>query len=308
MDSRADKAAVRLQLVGGLGNQVFGYMFGRYLTQKGIQIIYDTSEIDRGYTKHGVFLESLDFEGRFVNFREKNGLVVYYLRRLSYALQARFPDIPWPRFLAPCYSASEVGWDVQHELNAAPGMTLRGYFASYRYFAEVAAVEDDILAIVPRSPSNFYRDQYAELSKLRFLAVHVRRGDYVGLSGLYGLCGRDYFRDAITKASEIAGPWEKIVVFSDDIKESKSLFSEFGDLDVKFIEPVSESGAEESLMLMTLATGHVISNSSFSLWGSLLSKTSLITVRPEPWHKGMDTPLDLFPKSWLESPSHFLGN
>jgi hypothetical protein len=74
------RSSIKVQLVGGLGNQLFCYSFGKYLEQLGHKVIFDTSEVDRGYTKHGVFLESLDLEGDFRNVRKELGFFRYVLR------------------------------------------------------------------------------------------------------------------------------------------------------------------------------------------------------------------------------------
>jgi hypothetical protein len=291
------RTSVKVQLVGGLGNQLFCYAFGRFLESKGHRVIFDTSEVDRGYTQHGVFLESLEVPGEFRNLRTEFGKLRYFFRRFSFAIQARLKFNEWPSWASPCYTADSVGWSVAHEEAARAGITMRGYFASYRYYEQVLKHVDFNSSVTPRAPSEYFLSKKHDLAKDRWIAVHLRRGDYVGLKDLYGLCGVDYFRKAF-EAVKSSGSFSRVVVFSDDVKQATKLLAGVFDLPTEFVMPPNESGAEESLLLMSLASAHIISNSSFSLWAALLSVSSEVVTVPHPWHKGMDTPNDLFPPSW----------
>ena len=296
------RSSIKVQLVGGLGNQLFCYSFGKYLERLGHKVIFDTSEVDRGYTKHGVFLESLDLEGDFRNVRKELGIVRYILRRVSFAAQVRLRTIKWPTWASPAYTAEEVGWSQEHEKHAQPGVTLRGYFATYKYFQKSKEIFGNNLQ--PRKPSFFYTTMREELQSERWIAVHVRRGDYVGLQNLYGLCGPRYFRSAFSAIPD-KDKYSRVVVFSDDLNEARELLRDAFSIPAVFIEPPTESGAEESLLLMSLASAHIISNSSFSLWAALLSNGTDAVFYPDPWHKGMDTPSELVPPNWKPIRSDF---
>jgi hypothetical protein len=158
--------------------------------------------------------------------------------------------------------------------------------------------------VQPRKPSLFYSTMQEELQSEQWIAVHVRRGDYVGLQNLYGLCGPRYFRSAFDAIPDKEN-YSRVVVFSDDLEAARELLKDAFGIPVFFIEPPTESGAEESLLLMSLASAHIISNSSFSLWAALLSKGTKAVFYPDPWHKGMETPSDLIPPNWKPVSSDF---
>jgi len=296
---------VRVQLVGGLGNQLFCYAFGRYLETLGHRVVFDTSEIDRGYTKHGVFLTDLNVTGEFRNFRKDLGATLYFLKRLSFGMQNKLQIKNWPRKMAKTYTAKEVGWDLRHESAAEPLITMRGYFASHRYFDAVRALDPSFGNLWPISGSSFFDLKARELGGRSWLAVHVRRGDYEALQDLYGLCGRNYFQEAYREILQRC-EFEKVVVFSDDVEKAKVLLSEIFDKPTEYLNPPKDSKAEESLILMTLATCHIISNSSFSLWAAMLSETTEMVAYPSPWHKNMPTPYKLIPPTWVGVDSNFL--
>ena len=101
------------------------------------------------------------------------------------------------------------------------------------------------------------------------MSVHVRRGDYLKIAGNISLSA-SYFNRAL---SAFIG--KQIVFTSDDILWVKSNFPGhyYSNMDVK-----------DDLALQSLASYHIISNSSFSWWGSYLAK-SKHTIAPKPWFK-----------------------
>jgi hypothetical protein len=57
----------------------------------------------------------------------------------------------------------------------------------------------------------------------------------------------------------------------------------------------------ETLILMSMASGHVISNSTFSWWGAYLGhikKRNGNVIAPNPWFKNMVPPDKLIPRDW----------
>jgi hypothetical protein len=63
-----------------------------------------------------------------------------------------------------------------------------------------------------------------------------------------------------------------------------------------------ESTAAEALYLMSLGSGSVISNSTFSWWSAKLGNGGPI-VAPQSWFKTLPEPLHLIPPDWLRIPS-----
>jgi hypothetical protein len=92
------------------------------------------------------------------------------------------------------------------------------------------------------------------------ISVHIRRGDYLGISNILPSIDRSY----IDKALELHGGYDKLLIFSDDKEFAKSL---------NYKNSIVVEGLEdyEEMWLMSLCNHHIISNSSFSWWGSFLN-------------------------------------
>jgi len=197
-----------------------------------------------------------------------------------------------------------VGWAKGQEL-FPEGLVRHGEFLTTRYFEELKDKGDGWNASI-RNPSPFFKERKRAFTGTSFLAIHVRRGDYVELGDKFGPLGDDHLRVAVALLKKRGGNREKILMFADDTKAARGLLS--GALsaeDLVFLEPPEGADAAESLVLMTMATSHIISNSSFSMWGALLSPHQGEVVAPDPWMKGMPTPNQLLPKKWLRTSAFF---
>ncbi len=61
-----NRKPTQINLVGGLGNQLFGYIAGKYLEKLfGHNVVFNTWRIPKGLTDHGVTVEARNLEGEF---------------------------------------------------------------------------------------------------------------------------------------------------------------------------------------------------------------------------------------------------
>lgn len=141
-----------------------------------------------------------------------------------------------------------------------------------------------------------YKDEIKQLfgegiGYLPYVAIHLRRGDYVGNPFYCQLWETGYYIDAINLF-----PGRKFLVFSDDIEFAKKYFE--GD---KFA--FDESNELEAFNKMASCESHIIANSSFSWWAAYLS-TSLTqkVVAPtyDKYYTDGNTTRTVFPESWIQ--------
>ncbi len=126
-------------------------------------------------------------------------------------------------------------------------------------------------------------------TKIDMIAVHVRRGDYVGHKFYVDLMETRYYEKAMSLF-----PYSDFLIFSDDIEWCKQQGIFFG---CEFSEGNDEI---EDMNLMACCKGHIIANSSFSWWGAYISPCSEKIVAPskENWYSdGIER--TVCPKEWI---------
>jgi hypothetical protein len=291
------KSTLTVQIVGGLGNQLFGYFAGRaYEIKYRRYVNYDLSQLNQGMTQHGSDLRSFKLEADFI----KLGPV-----RLLYSKLVQFVVLALPKF--------EL--EVQHFLGqwSATGLDqpipllptrkrflVRGYFQNSNSVSEVLNRGQSLEL---KNPSDWYTSLERDALSEQPIMVHVRRGDYMLLQQEFGLLSAEYFQTAINHARVFIGDSERLVwLFSDDLELAKVEFAQVPLGAVKWIDVPPGTDDAESLLLMSKGSANVVSNSTFSWWSATLSRNEVV-VAPSKWFRGKDDPISLIPNSWIRLPS-----
>lgn len=127
---------------------------------------------------------------------------------------------------------------------------------------------------------------------LPYVAIHVRRGDYVNNPFYCQLWETGYYIDAINLF-----PNRKFIVFSDDVEFVKKYFE--GD---KFA--FDESSNEiDALNKMASCSDFIIANSSFSYWAAWLSPSvnkKVVAPTYDKWYSSGNTTQTVLPKNWIQ--------
>jgi len=165
---------------------------------------------------------------------------------------------------------------------------LCGYFQSEKYFKNVS----DILRKEYTFSDEIYKLCYHYLKTYgdnEIISLHVRRGDYLQETNFVNLNLKYYY------SSLKILPKRKVLVFTDDIEWCKMNFNS-----PQFIV-VETNNKVIDLCLMTICNYHIIANSSFSWWGSWLSKSKK-TISPSQWFQNDYSSLntkDLYLPNWI---------
>lgn len=186
----------------------------------------------------------------------------------------------------------ESGFSFDEKLfNECPDwVNIQGFFQSEKYFKHIR----DQLLIDFEFHDNIFEPAKQVVSNWnKPIALHVRRTDYVTnpnhttLDLNYYKKSLDYFDDDC-----------EIIIFSDDPEwcMKQKLFES----DRFLVSETKDNYLD--LCLMTLCSGHIIANSSFSWWGAWLSNNQKV-IAPSGWFKGsnnehLDTK-DLIPENWM---------
>lgn len=290
-----------VQLSGGLGNQMFQYAFGRFLSLK-----YKTD----------FKLDAFMLSDKSYNFGNKN----YAFRNYSLGVfnikadVARQRDIPF--LFRRYFSGFFMFWitAIRRKFFSNPGQEsffhfdesklllgqnvyLEGYWQSYRYFDQIEKeIHEDFT--LKYSLSGKMKELFEEISSCNSVCVHVRRTDYVG-NNYYESLSNNYYNNAVKYINEIH-PIDKIYVFSDDIIWCKSnLFFNFPTFFVG--DEYSGENDEGHLILMAASRDFIIPTSTFSWWASWLgSREGKIVIAPKYWFSDKKINIkDLIPKNWV---------
>ena len=253
------------RIMGGLGNQMFQYAFGRTLSLKyNMNLLLETS---------------------FYSNQQGNGVI------RSFELN-KFNDLN----LNTNITFIE-GTLYQLEENTPPNVKLiknntyllNGYWQNELYFNEY----EDIIKNDFAPTEKTFNKLITILDSDNVVSLHVRRTDFLKTNGHNQVQELSYYEKAI----EEIGIYDKIFVFSDDLQWCKDNLK-FNNM--FFIEGLSNI---EDLWLMSLCKNNIIANSSFSWWGAWLNKNETKKViAPSKWFKEEINYLsnDIICKKWIK--------
>jgi hypothetical protein len=289
---------ITVRLIGGLGNQLFGYYAGAALAARhGTTLRIDTSWTRHGITDHGIEILKFDLPGEWIrndSLRAKLSAPGTIPGR-AWAKAVR--EIPALRTPLRIHEAQGIGHDPTL-LDQPAGTRLRGYFQSWR------TVQNAVDRGYPQRPAlkrpSAWLDSVIERADSeRPLAVHVRRGDYTSIDE-FGLLGPAYYEAAIDRlrSEGVHGP---IWLFSDEPDVARQALGRYAD---EAESMMSRDGPATEMLAMSYAAGNVIANSTFSWWGAWMNHGNTPVIAPSSWFARGPEVSGLIPPVWrLVGPS-----
>ena len=186
---------------------------------------------------------------------------------------------------------NEATWNSP-DVNVPPNTSIsfEGYFQSSKNFF---GYDNEIKKIF--EPSSIFLEKikiiYPNILNEKTVSIHVRRGDYLMLSDVLPVLDISYFIHCLESVKD----FEMVYVFSNDKTWAKENFKS-----EKFTI-VDKLQDYEELWLMSLCKINIISNSSFSWWGSFLNTNKEKRVfSPDLWFgpSGVHPHYNIFEDSW----------
>lgn len=286
-----DKIIVRI--MGGLGNQMFQYAWGRFLADRlNVPLELDLTTFDEGYEARSFALDYFNITTKLASRED-----VALLRKRPFWGVKAFRKLLGVR-------TGHVRENGNHAIDEGlfsvkPPALLDGYWQCARYMELARSlINKDFQFMRALSSSN---EEHLEcINASESVALHVRRGDYVSnptFNAVHGVCSIDYYRKAVALMLDLLKD-SRFYVFSDDL----SWVSENLDLPqgTVFIDN-NQNVPHEDLRLMTACKHNVIANSSFSWWGAFLGQYSdKQVIAPLQWYAQGRSSGDFLPSSWLK--------
>lgn len=191
-------------------------------------------------------------------------------------------------------------------------VSLEGYFQTEKYFAHIADEihEDFTFKQEYLNPCKKYIDSLDASP----IFLHVRQLDNIGREEYHPILPISFFEEALSNFSDDT----PCFVFTDDMnwcksqeffKQKRFLFNESNQ--TYSYKTVDGKGQMQNtllpqvdLCLMSLCSGGIIANSSFSWWGAWLqnNRGKIIAPNPEKWFGSAMTHLDtsdIIPERWI---------
>ena len=283
---------ITVRLIGGLGNQLFGYYAGAALAARHKTTLrLDTSWTRHGITDHGIEILRFDLPGEWLSNDSLRAKLSAPGTIPGRAVAKALRDVPALRKPLRIHEAPGVGHDPTL-LEQPPGTRLRGYFQSWR------TVQNAVDSGYPhrpelKEPSAWLESIADRAQHERPLAVHVRRGDYAKVSE-FGLLGPAYYEPAIQRLRDegTAGP---VWLFSDEPEIARAALGRYAGEAQAITSP---DGAAAEMLAISHAAAVVIANSTFSWWGAWMAAKDTPVIAPDPWFTSGPSVEGLIPPEW----------
>ncbi len=281
-----------VNLNGGLGNQMFQYSFGKYLSALLRQELFvNTHVYASGYSNRKYNLDIFN-------------LSVHQLATAD-AVCEKMKDLEMPIIHLNekhfHYDTSLIKSLKKYALNIPEKeefhLVTSGFWQSYKYFQGIEnALSNDFTFRNPLYGQ--WKTLGEQIRRKQSVMLNVRRGDFLEKLDFHGVVGMDYINRSV-KAMKEALSRPVFYIFSDDINwcreniTGKNIFW----VDESYYDP----NYEYYLQLMSMCRHFIIPNSSFAWWAAWMSENRRkIVIAPRRWFatKTLNTK-DLLPTEWI---------
>jgi hypothetical protein len=268
-----------VKIVGGLGNQMFQYVFGQYLSKTyNVNVKYEISFYDdqpsnldtRNYELGKFILDAPIIEDDFflqlknLNRREK---IKYILSKTLFNITSSYFIIPESKYAL----FKSIPLFIRNRYYT-------GYWQNELFFQ---GMESEISKWFVLKEGFERKKQHSSiLTKIyenNSISIGIRRGDFVQLNAA---CDINYYNKAVKIITKkINDPF--FFIFSDDIDWCKK------NMKLKYEHIFIESSKElpfENVELMSECKHNIISNSTYDWWGAYLNKNeNKMIIAPKEW-------------------------
>lgn len=294
-----------VNVIGGLGNQMFQYAFALALQQRWPteDIMIDISHfkhffvkkigaanLHNGYEIDNVFPNACLPVATAKQIRKVSRYIPNYVlsrvaRRL---LPTKKTEIiqPIDHYFAYNPSILDVPGDCYYE----------GIWESVQFINPVRAKVQECFS--HPSPSDDNAEIIKRMHDTNSVGIHIRRGDYLRTESFSGICGIEYYKKAIFELLS-DGVDHTFFIFSNDIPWCEAnILPLLGD---NHITLVTHNFGDQScwdMFLMTHCQDLIIANSSFSWWGAFLNNRRGRVIAPDRW-ANRDAAFDIWLPDWI---------
>lgn len=295
-----------VNIIGGLGNQMFQYAFALAIKKANPQekVYVDTQHFHYLFVKkfktsnlhNGYELDKL-----FPNVDIKKASVKELLR-VTYCIPNFVLSRVVRKFLPK--RKSEYIAPLSESQTYKPGILSLSDISYYEGYWQVAKYYEDckdelIHTFSHQSPNQYNAVLIKEISESNSVGIHIRRGDYLQSPTYSGICDLDYYQKAIERILS-DGRSHRFYIFSNDSDWCRlNILPLLKNSETVFVTGNTGKNSCWDMFLMTYCEDLIIANSSFSWWGAFLNKRVNRVIAPYPWMNGRDTS-GIYDSKWIK--------
>lgn len=292
-----------VQLLGGMGNQMFQYALGKHLAIKNNATLkLDTSTLldwspGRHLVNRSFDLDIFHFNAELATKKD----ISHYTTQLMTRREKVIFHLKRKMGVDPAFKEKSFCYD-EAVLKLKGDQYLSGLWQSYKYFEGIdKIIRNDFQVKAPVENNSAAILQ--SILQTNSVCINIRRTDYVSVkqtADVLGFIGLEFYKDAIellrSKVNEL-----NIFVFSDDINWCKENLKT-GSLPTTFVNHTHAGEKFGNYFQLMQACKHfIIPNSTFAWWAAWLNTSDKkIVIAPKKW---MNDPSintsDLIPASWI---------
>lgn len=283
---------VAVELIGGLGNQMFQYAAAKALSLHRNENLAVDSRLFADYNLHSYSLHHFNIDA--LSIKEE---IIFEPVRFSNKIKATLSG----KKIFHQYVEKNLRFDEKLLNITSKNIYLKGYFQSEKYFSRFEdEIRKDFEITSPLKKETIEMLQLIDAQNS--VSLHIRRGDYVtnaDANAVHGTCDLNYYHKALELIKEkVENP--VFFIFSDDIEWAKQNLKI--DSTIHFVDFNDASTNYEDIKLMSCCKHNIIANSSFSWWGAWLNNyKEKIVIAPSRWFKtDIHNSIDIIPESWLK--------
>ena len=295
-----------VNIIGGLGNQMFQYAFAVALKKENPDEMvyldthhfnylfvkkYKTSNLHNGYELEKLF-SNIDIEKAPISMLMKvtNYIPNFFLSRVARKVLPK-------RHTEYVAKLSESQTYIPGILSLAGNVYYEGYWQVAQYY--INCREELHRAFVHPMPNEYNARLIKEITNSNSVGIHVRRGNYL-LSPTYsGICNLEYYKKAIARIMG-DGKQHRFYIFSNDINWcQQNIVPLLGGAEVRFVTENTGANSCWDMFLMSYCHDLIMANSSFSWWGAFLNNNVDRVIAPHPWMNGRDTS-GIYVPEWIK--------
>lgn len=281
-----------VRVFGGLGNQIFQYVFYEYLRLNNENVFLDISDFEihkhhYGFELNKVFGITPTYNEGIEKFKKvkqsKLNRLISKLTKTQMVVKDEYVELQHYTIVRNTCIEKDVYFN--------------GFWQNSEYIKAIGIekVRKMLEFSLDLEDKNLEFKRMADAENI--VSVHIRRGDYLKNEEFGGICDKEYYTTAIKVAKEKVFN-ARFAFFSDDIAWCKENFKELENS--IYVDWNSNEQSYKDMYLMTLCKGNIIANSTFSLWGAYLNNVEgALVIAPERWTKHRKTEPLMLNEHWI---------